>query len=68
MGPDESFEKLVRELDDDALACLRRAVAHESGQRRQQAALRMEDIHPNMSPAEKLRATEYIARLLQGEE
>jgi hypothetical protein len=62
------LEKLVRDLDDAALEELRAAAAREAGQRQQQAALRLEDIHANMSAEAKRRATEHIARLLRGEE
>ena len=68
MSVEGAFDKLVHELDDDALAGLSLAVAQEAGQRRQQTAVRVEDIHPNMSAEEKRRASEHIARVLRGEE
>ena len=68
MSMDGAFDKLVRELDDHALAGLGQALAREASHRRQPAAFQMEDIHPRMSAEEKLRATEQIARVLRGEE
>jgi hypothetical protein len=62
------FEKLVQDLDDEGLAQLRRAVAAESGGRREKSALRVEDIHPGMDEADRERARRDIARVLRGEE
>jgi len=62
------FEKLVQDLDDEGLALLRRAVASESGGRRQKSALQVEDIHPGMAEADRQRAMREIARVLRGEE
>ena len=53
---ENAFEKLVRELDDTALTGLSQAVAKESGQRRQDASIRLEEIHPHMPEADKARA------------
>ena len=68
MSVDGAFDKLVRDLDDAALAGLGQALEREASQRRQQTCVQMEDIHPKMSAEEKLRATEQIARVLRGEE
>ena len=68
MSMEQGFDKLVQDLDDAALNGLNQAVSKESGLRRQQFSLRLEDIKPNMSEADKLRATEQIARVLRGEE
>jgi|1185.fasta_scaffold853432_2 hypothetical protein len=62
------FDDLVRSLEADTLEELRRAVAVEVGGRRQQAAIRMEDIHPKMSAAQKDQAAQEIARVLRGDE
>ena len=64
----EGFDKLVHELDDAALAGLTEAVSKESAMRRDQTAARLEDIHPNMSFADKQRVKDQIARVLRGEE
>lgn len=63
-----SFEKLVRELDDDGLAGLRSAVLSELGLRRQKTAIRVEDIHPGMAETDRERVRKEIARVLRGEE
>lgn len=67
MSQDNAFDTLVHDLDDAALAGLSQAVAREAGQRAHDK-LQLEDIHPNMTEAEKLRATAHIARILRGEE
>ena len=68
MSMEQGFDKLVQELDDTALAGLNQAVSKESGLRRQQFSVRLEDIRPTMSDEDKLRAKEQIARVLRGEE
>jgi hypothetical protein len=68
MSQDNAFDKLVRELDDTSLSGLSQAVSRESGERRQQNSMHLEDIRPNMSDADKQRAKEQIARVLRGEE
>jgi hypothetical protein len=62
------FDDLVGSLEAETLEELRRAVASEIGGRRRQTDIRLEDIHPKMSAAEKDRATRQIARLLRGED
>jgi hypothetical protein len=43
-------------------------VAFEIAGRRQQTAIRLEDIHPKMSDSQKDEAARQIARVLRGEE
>ena len=62
------FEDLVSSLEADTLEELRRAVAFEIGGRRQQKAIRLEDIHPAMSATQKDEAARQIARVLRGED
>jgi hypothetical protein len=62
------FDDLVGSLEAETLEELRRAVASEIGGRRRQTDIRLEDIHPKMSAAEKDRAAQQIARLLRGED
>jgi hypothetical protein len=62
------FDDLVGSLEPETLEELRRAVASEIGGRRRQTDIRLEDIHPKMSAAEKDRAAQQIARLLRGED
>jgi len=62
------FDDLVGSLEAGTLEELRRAVASEIGGRRRQTDIRLEDIHPKMSAAEKDRAAQQIARLLRGED
>ena len=68
MSTEQGFDRLVQELDDTALAGLNQAISKESTLRRQQFSVRLEDIRPNMSDEDKLRAKEQIARVLRGEE
>jgi hypothetical protein len=68
MSMEQGFDKLVQELDDAALTGLNQAIAKEASLRRQQYSVRLEDIRPNMSDEDKLRAKEQIARVLRGEE
>jgi hypothetical protein len=58
----------VRGLDPQTLEELRRSVAAEMGERRQQTAIQIEHIHPKMSAAEKEEAAREIARVLRGED
>ena len=62
------FDELVRSLEANTLEELRRAVASELGGRRQQTAIRLEDIHPKMSADQKDEAARQIARVLRGED
>jgi len=68
MGMEGAFDKLVEDLDDAALAGLTRAVARVASHRREQTALQLADIHPKMSDADRILASEDIARVLRGEE
>jgi hypothetical protein len=63
-----AFDQLVRELDDEGLAGLRRAVTEEMGQRRQKTSVQVEDIHPGMAEADRDRVRQEIARVLRSEE
>jgi len=67
MSMSEKFETLVRNLDRDALHDLRRTVASEIDGRRQKVAMKVEDIHPGMTAAQREQAREEIARALRGE-
>ena len=60
-----SFKNLVRGLDEERLERLHRHVAEEMEQRRLKTAVRVEDIHPRMTPEDKARAIEEIARVLR---
>jgi hypothetical protein len=62
------FDELVGSLEGETLEELRRAVASEIGGRRRQTDIHLEDIHPQMSAADKDRAALQIARLLRGED
>lgn len=62
------FKELVQSLDRDGLDELRRHVAVELGERRQNEAIQMEQIRPGMSVDEKRAAFQEIARVLRGEE
>jgi hypothetical protein len=62
------FEALVRDLDGDNLEELRRSVASELDGRRQKTAIKLEDIHPEMSAADKDQVAREIARVLRGED
>lgn len=68
MSVKSKFKALVRELDGAALEELRRSVAAEVEGRRQQGAIKLEDIHPRMSTEDKQRAMDEIARALRGGE
>jgi hypothetical protein len=68
MSMNRKFESLARDLDQDSLEQLRQVVASEIQGRRQKAAIRLEDIHPKMTAADKEQAAREIARVLeQGE-
>ncbi|HEY6394976.1 MAG TPA: hypothetical protein VIX12_06120 [Candidatus Binataceae bacterium] len=58
------FKTFVRELDQATLEQLRRQVATEMEQRRQETAVQIDDIHPRMSAEDKARAALEIARIL----
>jgi predicted SAM-dependent methyltransferase len=62
------FKELVESLDREGLDELRRSVAEEVGERRQQSAIHMEHIHPGMTDEQKDAAVKEIARVLRGEE
>ena len=62
------FKELVESLDQTGLDELRRSLADEVGQRRQQTAIQMEHIHPGMSEKQKDEVAKEIARVLRGEE
>jgi hypothetical protein len=62
------FKELVESLDREALDELRRSVAAEMGERRQQSAIHLEHIRPGMSDEQKDAAMREIARVLKGEE
>ncbi len=64
----DSFDKLVRELDDQGLAELSAAVTRQAGDRRRANGIQIEDIHAGMAEDAKRRVTEEIARVLRGEE
>jgi hypothetical protein len=62
------FKELVESLDGEGLDELRRSVAAELGERRQNDAIHMEHIRPGMSDEQKDAAVKEIARVLRGEE
>jgi hypothetical protein len=62
------FEALVRDLDQENLEELRRSLASEIEARERKTAIRIEDIRPEMSAADKEQAAREIARLLRGQE
>lgn len=69
----DSFDRLVRELDDQGLAELSAAVSRQAGvrqsaERRRATGIQIEDIHAGMPEDAKRRVTEEIARVLRGEE
>ncbi len=64
----DSFDKLVRDLDDQGLAELNAALARHAGERRRANGIQIEDIHAGMPEEAKRRVTEEIARVLRGEE
>ena len=68
MSMRSKFEALVRDLDRENLEELRGSVASEIDGRRQKAAIKIEDIHPEMSAADKDQAAKEIARVLRGQE
>lgn len=62
------FQKLVRDLDGEALDQLRQSVSSEIGTRRSKTAVRVEDIHPGMTSQEKEHVAREIVRVLEGQE
>lgn len=62
------FDELVRSLDPATLEELRRSVASELGERREQTAIQMEHIHPKMTAEAREEAAREIARVLRGED
>jgi len=62
------FKELVESLDREALDELRRSVAAEMGERRQQNGIQLEHIRPGMSDEQKDAAVKEIARVLRGED
>jgi hypothetical protein len=65
---ESKFDDLVRSLTPEMLEELRRAVSSEAGQRRQQTAIQLEQIHPRMTDGEREQAAAEIARVLSGAE
>ena len=65
---ESKFDDLVRNLSPEMLEELRRAVAGESGLRKQAASIQLESIHPRMSDDEREQAAAEIARVLRGED
>ncbi len=63
---DSKFDDLVRSLTPQMLEELRRAVVSEAGQRYQQSAIPLEQIHPRMSDEHREQAAAEIARVLSG--
>ncbi|MEQ1946487.1 MAG: hypothetical protein ABL995_04825 [Bryobacteraceae bacterium] len=61
------FGELVQTLEPAMLEELRRAVAAEIGERRNQTALQIESIHPMMTAEQKAQAVQEIARALKGD-
>lgn len=61
------FQKLVKDLDQKTLEELRRSVASEVEGRRRKTSIKIADIHPRMSEEDRKRATQEIARVLQGD-
>ncbi len=62
------FERLVRDLDKDALDELKQSVAVEIEGRSGKASIKLEHIHPAMSAEEKEQAAREIARVLRGQD
>jgi hypothetical protein len=62
------FDDLVQSLDAATLEELRRSVAMEVGGRREQTAIKIEEIHPRMTAEAREEAAREIARVLRGEE
>jgi hypothetical protein len=62
------FQELVQSLDQEKLEDLRRSVAAEVNERRQQNAIQIEHIRAGMSDEQRTAALEEIARVLRGEE
>ena len=62
------FDDLVQSLDAATLEELRRSVAAEVGGRREQTAIKIEEIHPRMTAEAREEAAREIARVLSGEE
>jgi hypothetical protein len=62
------FKELVESLDGAGLDELRRSVAAEVTERRQNDAIHMEHIRPGMSDEQKDAAVKEIARVLRGED
>ena len=65
MSMRNQFEALVRDLDKESLEQLQQSLSAEIGGRRQEKVLRLEDIHPRMTAAEKEQALKEIARVLE---
>ncbi len=63
---DSKFDDLVRGLTPEMLEELRRAVVSETGQRHQQSAIQLEQIHPRMTDEQREQAAAEIARVLSG--
>lgn len=63
-----TFDDLVQSLDPATLEELRRSVAAELVGRREQSAIKIEEIHPRMTAQAREEAAREIARVLRGEE
>jgi hypothetical protein len=66
MSLDRKFKALVRDLDQTGLEELNRVVT--SGLGRHAAGVRIDEIHPGMTPADKERVVEEIGRILKERE
>ena len=64
----KNFDELVRGLDPATLEELRRSVTAELGERREQTAIKIEEIHPRMTAEARAEAAREIARVLRGEQ
>jgi hypothetical protein len=68
MSMKAKFETFIHDLDHDALQELSRSVASEVEGRSRKPAFKFEDIHPQMTAAEKEQAMNAIHRVLRGED
>ena len=64
MSLNRKFQALVRDLDPTALEELNRLVTSEL-ERHANSGLRIDQIHPRMTPADRERAIEEITRILK---
>jgi hypothetical protein len=61
------FDDLVRSLDPRTLEDLKKSVVAELGERREETAIQIEQIHPKMSADAREEAAREIGRVLRGE-